>query len=330
MDKKLLAKHAIRLVGVGWFVYIMVQIDLGSVISFALSIDPFYTVMLIAMLVPILFLKGARWQVISRGLNLRISTVEAVDALCLAQMTNLIIPGSLGDFVRVPYLTSRGNPTDKSILSLFIDASISVIIPYTVAVFSIIEIFDIPLEWDTIILPLFWIVGGYIVYRIIRMTIWPWFLKARMQQLNTGISGELLFTLRDNMKKIGKKRLIISLLLSLGSWFFYTIQWSILAYAMGFEITWMHLAISFSVVLMLTAIPITVLGLGIREGVLIFMFGLVGIDTIRAIAFSLILLSISFIPSVIGLISWTRDPIFDFDEITKQEKITDDCTVEIK
>ncbi|MBD3406034.1 MAG: flippase-like domain-containing protein [Candidatus Lokiarchaeota archaeon] len=330
MDKRLFVKHAIRLIGVAWFIYIMIQIDLQSVFFFALSIDPIFTVILIALMIPILFLKGARWQVISRGLNLRLSTVEAVDALCLAQMTNLIVPGSLGDFVRVPYLTSRGNPTDQSILSLFIDATISVIVPYTVAVLAIIEIFNIPLEWDTIIIPAIWILGGYVVFKIIRSTIWPWFLEARIQKLNTGISGELLFTLRDNLKKIGKKRLAVSLLLSLGSWLFYTLQWFVLAYAMNLEITWFHLAISFSVVLMLTAIPITILGLGIREGVLIFMFGLVGIDTVRIISFSLILLSISFVPSAIGFISWAKDPIFEFDSISEQDKLTEDCTVEIK
>ena len=76
---------------------------------------------------------------------------------------------------------------------------------------------------------------------------------------------------------------------------------------------------------LLTAVPITIAGLGIREGVLLFMFGfMLGYNPTLIVSYSLTLMLINLTPTIAGFISWTRNPLI---ELGRAEMI-DDNSVE--
>ena len=277
----------------------------------------FLAVVIVALFViPIMYLKGARWTKVSEGLNLTITTSQATEALCISQMLGLVLPGSLGDFVRVPYMGCRGNPMDKSILSLFLDAIFASIIPYSIGVLAILIVFEINITIMTIVIPVLWFVGSILVYLLIKHTIWPWFLSARLEHLlSSGISGNMFLNLPSTLKSVGKKRIIVVILIAAMAWITYSVQAFILAIAFGIEISWSYLTIALGLSTMLTAIPITIHGLGIREGVLLYMLGQVGITSTAVMAFSLSLMLVSLLPSIVGLVSFARDPFIGIEEV---------------
>ena len=104
MSRQLLIRSAFRLIGIIIFIYILLQVDFGLMVQTALGINPFVTILLVVMVAPIMFFKGARWHTVCSGLELNLKTHEAIDALCIAHMANLVLPGTVGDLVRVPYL----------------------------------------------------------------------------------------------------------------------------------------------------------------------------------------------------------------------------------
>ncbi|TFF92054.1 flippase-like domain-containing protein [Candidatus Thorarchaeota archaeon] len=314
MRLRVLSSYAVRAIGLILFIYILMNIDFRQMVSVALSLDLTVLLVLVSIVAIIVILKGIRWQVLGREMGLSFSTKEAVDALCVSQVTGLVLPGALGDLIRVPYLTSRGNPTDMATLSILVDAVVSAIIPYAVAVLALLRIFDIPITASSLLIPILWIVGLYGVYRLLKATLWSWFMRARLQKLMTsGIRGNILFDLPTTLRALGLKTVLLAVLLAAGSWFLYTMQGYVLALAMGLNITWEYLAISLSVSIMLTAIPVSIVGLGIREGALLFLFSLIGIEAVTVVAFSLTLLVTSLTPSIVGIISWMRDPFLDVE-----------------
>lgn len=310
----MLLSYAVRAVGLALFFYIVMSIDIQQMVAVALDIDLGVFAILVGIVAIIMILKGVRWQVLGEEMGLNFSKREAVDALCVSQITGLVLPGALGDLVRVPYLTSRGNSADVATLSIFVDAIIASIIPYSVAILSLIRILEISITVSSLLIPVLWIVGLYGVYRILRATLWPWIVRARLKKLMTsGVRGSILFDIPNTIRSIGLKRVSLAMLLAGSSWFLYTVQGYLLAVTMGLGITWEYLAVSLSVSVMLTAIPVSIVGLGIREGTLLFLFGLVGIEAVTVVAFSLTLLVTSLTPSIMGIISWMRDPFLDVE-----------------
>ena len=316
VNRQLLVRHVFRLIGVFLFIYILMQIDLILMVETAFGINPFITILLVVMVTPIMFFKGARWHSVCTGLGLNLKTHEAVDALCVAHMANLILPGTVGDLVRIPYLKRRGNPLERSILSLFLDAAISVIFPYTAAILAIFYILEIQVEFLLIALltPLLWLLVGVLAYLVVRRMGWSLLYGERLKQMWVSIRDAFV-NLGSSITSIGKRQFFISLILSGFAWFVYTIQGYILALALNIEVTWLYVAISLGLSTLLTAVPITIAGLGIREGVLLFMFGyMAGYDFTLIVSYSLTLMFINLTPSIAGLISWIRNPLIEFDK----------------
>jgi uncharacterized protein (TIRG00374 family) len=316
VNRKLLVRHAFRLVGVFLFIYILLQIDFGLMIETALGINPFITILLVIMVTPIMFFKGARWHAVCTGLELNLKTDEAIEALCVAHMVNLILPGTVGDLVRVPYLQRRGNPLEQSILSLFLDAAISIIFPYTAGILAILYILEIRVEFILIALltPLLWAFVGILAYLGIKKMGGSLLYGERLKRMWINIRDAFV-NLGNSITSIGKRQFLISLVLSGAAWLVYTVQGFILAIALHIEVNWLYVVISLGLSTLLTAIPITIAGLGIREGVLLYMFGLMGYTPTLIVSYSLTLMLINLTPSIAGFVSWARNPLIGLDEL---------------
>jgi uncharacterized protein (TIRG00374 family) len=314
VNRQLLIRHALRLVGVILFIYILMHVDFVLMIETAFGINPFITILLVVMVTPIMFFKGARWHAVCTGLGLYLKTHDAIDALCIALMVNLILPGTVGDLVRVPYLKQRGNPLEPSILSLFLDAAISVIFPYTAGILAIFYILQIQLQFLLIALltPLLWAFVGVLAYLVVRRMGWSLLYGERLKRMWVNIRDAFV-NLGNSVTSIGRRQFVISLVLSGAAWLVYTIQGFILARALDIQVTWLYVVISLGLSTLLTAVPVTIAGLGIREGVFLYMFGLLGYDPTLIVSYSLTLMMINLTPTVAGLISWTRNPLLDLD-----------------
>ena len=312
-----LLKIAARLIGIIIFIYILIGIDIQSMIVTSFSIPPFITIILILTVIPIMVLRGARWQVVSEGLDLNLKTMESTEALCIAQLANLVIPGNFGDLIRIPYMKHRGNQVDKSIISILLDSILGAVVPFTFGIIAIAIILEFSITIELLIIGTIWITGGYGFYRIMRATLWPKFMQARINRLmKEGIRGRAFFTLPSMLKSIGSTRIVLSLALALLLFVIYVTQAYILAYALGISIEWMYLAFTLGFTTIILVIPVTIQGLGLRESVLLFMLTRIAVDPVLIISFSLILMTINLTPAIAGFIIWLRNPFVD---ITDQE-----------
>ncbi|MFW9964205.1 MAG: lysylphosphatidylglycerol synthase transmembrane domain-containing protein [Candidatus Sifarchaeia archaeon] len=312
-----LLKMASRLIGIVIFIYILMGIDIQSLLVTSFSIHPFMTLILILMVIPIMGLRGVRWQVVAEGLDLNLKALESTEALCMAQLANLIIPGNFGDLIRIPYMKHRGNQVDKSIISILLDSILGAVVPFTFGILAIAILLEFSITIELIIIGAIWVTGGYGFYRIIRASLWTKFMQARRNRLmKEGIRGRAFFTLPSMLKSIGSIRITLSLTLALLLFVIYVTQAYILAYALGISIEWMYLAFTLGIVTIILVIPVTIQGLGLRESVLLFMLTRLAINPVLIISFSLTLMMINLTPAIAGFIIWFRNP---FVEITEEE-----------
>ena len=314
--------QSVRLIGVVIFIYIMLGIDIQSVIRSAIEIPLVYTIILILSVIPVMFLRGARWRVVAEGMDLSLTTQEATEALCMAQLANLFIPGSFGDLIRIPYMKHKGNQVEKSIISILLDAILGSFIPFTIGILALAVILEVSISIEALLLGSIWLLGGYIFYRILRATLWSRFMKARLTRLmREGISGRAFFTLPSMLKSMGSRRIVISMVLALGLFALNVSQAYLLAISLNIVIQWTYLAVTLGLTMMMMAIPVTIQGLGIRESVLLFMLTRLSIEPAIIVSFSLTLMAINLIPAIAGIVIWARNPFVD---ITDQAVLDDD------
>ena len=300
----------------------MLGIDVQNMLGFVFGISPIYTLTLILSIIPMMILRGARWKVIAEGMDLSLSTKQATEALCLAHLAGLVIPGSFGDLIRIPYMKHKGNRVDRSIISILLDAIMGSVIPFTIGILALAVILEINISIEVALIGCIWLVGGYLFYRILRATLWSRFMKARLRRLmKDGIRGRSFFTLPSMLKAIGGKRIALSLTLASLLFALNVTQAYLLAYALDMTIEWTYLALTLGLTFLMMAIPVTIQGLGIREGVLLFMLTRLSIDPTLIVSFSLMLMAINIVPAIAGLIIWLRNPFVD---ITDQAILEDD------
>ncbi len=306
------------------FIYIMLGIDIQGMLAFTFEIPPICVIILILSVLPITVLRGLRWKVIAEGMDLNLNTQAATEAICIAQLANLVIPGSFGDFIRVPFMKHRGNQVDKSIISILLDAIIGSVVPFTIGILALVVILEVNISIEALLVVSIWIIGGYSFYRILRATLWTRFMKARLKRLmSEGIRGRSFFTLPSMLKAIGSRKIAISLAFATLLFAFYVAQAYLLAIALQMEIEWTYLTVTLGLIIMMTTIPVTIQGLGIREGVLLFMLTRIGIEPALIISFSLTLMVVNITPAIAGFLIWIKNPFVD---ITDQEILDAEVT----
>ena len=322
MKHSRLLKQVARLIGIAIFIYIMLGIDVQSMLNSMFGILPIYALALILSIIPMMILRGARWKVVADGMELRLSTLQATEALCLAHLAGLVIPGSFGDLIRIPYMKHKGNRVDKSIISILLDAILGSVIPFSIGLLALAVILEINISIEIALIGLIWVLGGYLFYRILRATLWSRFMKARLKRLmKEGLRGRSFFTLPSMLKSIGGRRIAISLILAMMLFALNISQAYLLAFALEMTIEWTYLAVTLGLTLLMMAIPVTIQGLGIREGVLLFMLTRIGLDPVLIVSFSLILMLINLAPAIAGFVIWVRNPFVD---ITDQAILDED------
>ncbi|MFW9920875.1 MAG: lysylphosphatidylglycerol synthase transmembrane domain-containing protein [Candidatus Thorarchaeota archaeon] len=326
MNRNLLGKHLIRLIGLILFVVIILGTDFTNAEELVLNIDVISFLFLTFLVLPIMAFKGLRWYVIARGLKINLKATDAVEGLCIAQMTGFSLPGSLGDLIRVPFLKCRGNPSDRSILSLFIDAIAAAIIPYSVALIALIEFFnlDVILIVAGFVFGVLLLGGGYALYRLVKIVLRPWVLQARLRRIQKGGAvGRYVLNLRESIRIIGFPTFLIAALVSGIAWFLYSVQGWLLAQVLMLDISWYHVALALTLTSMITVLPISIQGVGVREGMLLLIFStLLGFESSSVVIFSIILTMISLTPSLFGFVSWMRDPFVKLEPASVEDAIT--------
>lgn len=238
-------------------------------------------------------LKSIRWRVVSNSYGIKLGFYKSIKVFFIGLFLANITPGRLGDFGRLLYIKDDLPNRKIGWSSLIMDRLFDL---FCLLVFSFLAVLYYQFVFDILKLPKEY--GGIIsivILGVILFIVWfrfrekiinkiePWWNAFHSHNLGF-VNGSFSFILT-----------ITSMILIYG-------VCNYVAWAMEINIDHIGLFLGTFVLGMLSLLPITVLGIGVRETSLVFIFKLYNLPAEDAIALSLIVFLIqllSFIPGVI-------------------------------
>ncbi|WP_299219879.1 lysylphosphatidylglycerol synthase transmembrane domain-containing protein [uncultured Aquimarina sp.] len=246
------------------------------------------------------YLKSARWKIISNSYGIPLGKYKALKVFFIGLFLANITPGRLGDFGRLLYIKDDLPSQKIGWSSLIMDRlfdliclllfSFSAIIYYQFSFY----IMKLPKEYGGIVLWLLGVLGFFLIlfrYRKkFRKIIKPWWEAFNSHDLGWLKSGQ------------GFVITCLSMVLIYG-------VFNYIAWAMRIEIDHLGLFLGTFILGILTLLPITVLGIGVRETSLVVIFQLYSLPAEDAIALSLIIFLLQLISFIPGAIWFYLSPI---------------------
>lgn len=284
-----------------FFILIIDKVDIGSTIKILKAVD--LSLFLFSLLIMIfeVLIANIRWLLVLKQLGLTIFFSKALRYLWIGVFFNQALPSSIGgDAVRGYYLYK----IEKFTLG---DASLGVLLDRLIGLFGLVllVILTLPLIFNsffsstskwTILIIIFGALSAISMSLIIDLI--P--KKLTKSKVMTKLS---IFSLRGRevlLSYNGFLSLIISIIIHLtfvfAAWF--------LAIAIGINISLGQMLLIVPITNLLIALPISIAGWGIREGLFIAGLGYLNIASDAALALSILYGLLMLTVSLPGLIQW--------------------------
>lgn len=224
------------------------------------------------------------------------TTKKLFSLYMIGSFFNTFMPGVIGgDAVKAYYLYRETNKANISFGSIFMDrylGFIGLLILCSIAFpFGLNYFHGSKTEW---LLPL-----AIFTFFFASFLIFGLRLGQRIKFLAEFYN--YFYTYRNQKDKI-IKGLILSLIIQ----FFGITSVNVLAYGLGENIPFLSLLIFVPLIILFAMLPVSISGLGVREGAFVLFFGLIGVSPEAATAMSLLWFMSMAVAGLIGLIEYLR------------------------
>jgi len=313
MSSKKTVKLILQSIGPLIFLYIIFSIDYATLFETLKIIKtPLLFLALIIMVLEIV-IRAWRWQTILAALDIYISKIKAVGLFWLGTFAGVITPGRLGELIRVYFLKNQGYSIFRSFFSVIIDRIIDILV----------------LSFLGLLIYLFYLktVGVYMIFYGILLTLLLVFvfLMVDRRSIIHRIFGQFIkklfpvdfqdyshFTfekLWTGIINLKKEKMIYFFIYLITGWFFYFFARYLIAQSLGLNLSFINVGVVSVLVALITALPISIAGLGTREAAVIYIFGLLGLNRETALIFSLLIFSIDLVSISFGYIPYIKESI---------------------
>lgn len=301
-----------RIFGIILFIYILSRIDLQQLFVKFKEINLLYYLIALLFLIPGFLIRAFRWKMIVNSTAAEISFLDLAEILAKGILLGVATPGKLGEFWQAKYLAeSTGTSGGKAFYTTFIDRMVDLLVTGAVALLGILVIssrFGIRKDLELYILIIVSFV--FFVYFFLR--------KTGVQQIFKNLLNFLIpapFKVNANsfLSEFyqGFKSLNFNLFLKiLGYGFLYYLNMVLIHYfitlSLGIIIPFWYLFLIVAIVLLISIIPITVAGIGLREAGFIYFFSILGLPASSAVALSLLVLFCNILMTFPGVIIFLK------------------------
>ena len=282
-------------VSVGLIAWLATRIDLAPMRDAFATLDPAWTALALVFLGAQLILAGLRWSWIHAGRREVLAPRDAVELAFVGQFFNQTLPSAIGgDAVRAILAAKRGLTGSQAASGVILDRGLALIVLVALMAFAAPILPAQAAVWSAAIAfaSLAALAAGLLLARRVR----PFRPAWRALEWSYGVADDLRAILAD------PKLLIASLTVHLGV---IATFWA-LAQALDVPAGFALCLAAVPPVVLLSTLPISLAGWGVREGAAVFMFGLAGIASGDALALSIAFGLAQIAIGVPGLILWLK------------------------
>ena len=311
MDISKLSK-LLPIIGIAILVYIIVDIGAEKIVNAFISIPPLYYIAASLLLIPRSILYVYKWKFLCKQQKMDFSFWYLLKIYMIATCYGTITPSGIGYNIRIYYLKEKIKTTwEKCIANSLIDATTGFISALFLALVGTIVLLEYLPGFFTIMLP------AFIFYLII-------FIVLMKKERGSKIFDRLIKPLIPARfkEKLGKsidflyedlpplKYAILLIFLEGIINIIAATQGYIIALAFSINVPYAQFILISIISSIAAALPITVGGLGIREGAAMVMFSIYGMQPEVAFTISLSGYFVKqIVPSVVGWVISIKEPI---------------------
>lgn len=304
MNRKWLAavKAAISILLI-WF--LLDRVDLSKVVARARGLEALEAALALAVLLVQAALVTVRWWLVARTTETILSLTAALRILVIGMFFNQTLPSSVGgDAVRVWLVTREGAPLGKAVNVVLCDRVLALLVLVALIGISLPAIFfrvsDEATRTALVSLVVAGI-GGLAAFLVMGERVASLLRQWRMTRPFGHLASDfrLLFT----------RPVSVIALLALSALIHIMTVTTVMLLAWGLDLR-VGFVDAFAVVptvLLLTTLPISVAGWGVREGAMIAGFGFVGVSADDALALSVLFGLAQILVSLPGGLVWLTD-----------------------
>lgn len=304
------AERLFSVIGLIILAYMLGNIGISRIAMAARAVNPVYMAGFFSVFFVVLFLKGFKWMAALRLFGIRIGMLSAVRMWAIGFSLGAITPGRVGDFAKIFYLKEKKS---RSLGAVFLDRLTDV---FAVALFAVLSIgvfgravgityWMAALAGTTVVIVFIALkkrrkaVAGIILQRIV-----PEKHRAAMKEEMSAFYHSLKAALSNRAGVLAVAATAVFI------WMLSVVQGAFIAKSLGINISYYSLLSIMSITALIELIPVTVAGLGTREAGIVLMMSYLGIESEKAIVFSLANFLFGYLGlAALGYALWLRNPI---------------------
>jgi uncharacterized protein (TIRG00374 family) len=270
-----------------------------------------YLLAALVLNLPLIALKTWRWQVLLLGAGIHLPFAAAWRAYAASIFVGCLTPGRLGEFIKAAYVSkSSGEVAAKALPSVLLDRLYDL---YFLLVIGLIGLFHYSLAGDQAsLLTLTLLAGVLLALPVIISTarLGKWLRQSpAIAKLKTSWR-ETLLEIHSQLASLTYTTLVRGFGLTALAYLVFFFQCQLGAWGTGVRIPFLDLVLVMSITNLLTFLPVSISGIGVRDASLIVFLARFGIGQGQAVAFSLAILVIFYVGGIIlGSICWLWEPV---------------------
>lgn len=286
------------------FLFKSVNVDALSVQILHIH-NTLFLLAIISTVVQIL-ISALRWRAVMVATNAALPYLECLRLYIIGVFFNQLLPSSVGgDGIRMYKAYKSGLSVASAIHSVILErvaTILGLVIVFILTVPLFInnnEFAEMPLNITIVIVLVIGAIGGIsVLTHLDYITKWfgSWRLRAPLIELSN--AARLVFFVPKHIRNVITWSLLGHLLIVVKVYF--------LALSVGVDISFAECVIITILTLLAMTLPISIAGWGVREGVMVGAFGLIGVSMESALAISILFGIIGILQAIPGGIIWIK------------------------
>lgn len=304
---------ALRLVGLGLLAFVLARLNLAQVYALLRQADPLLVTLSLALLIPLIWLKTVRWQIILAAQGVRYAAWPALLAYFGSLFVGFLTPGRLGEFVKAFHVQHEcgvsGALAFATVLADRLFDLLALLVVGTLALLALslttTDAFAVAATVALLVVP-FLLFLNPAIYSLVQRWAQRW---GRIGLRLCGPHGWLT-EIHLSLRRLEPLALAASLLLTALAYGVYFGQCYLLALAIDLPAGFRTVTYAVALGSLVTLLPLSISGLGTREAAMIAYLGAAGVSSEAALGFSLLVFFTFYLGGgLIGLVAWLVKPV---------------------
>jgi hypothetical protein len=298
-------KKFLPIIGIIILVYIISTLDLSTIVDIFLEIDIKYSLLSLFAIIPIVLSSNIQWQILLKKQKINVSFLNSFKNIFIGYFYGFITPGGFGAYIRAWYLKYDSKaPLPKCVSNIITFNTIDYI---TLLLLGAVGALLLSGQFPNLFLPI-------IIVLIIVLSLFVFFLKKEKSKIvfTKLVQSKIFAALKDRIEDPIEsfyenlpsfKDVILPFFISIIGWIIRFSELYIISLLFDIHVPYFYFIFIIAVADVIATIPISIFGLGVREGSLITLFSIYSIIPEKILSLSLFWFALVwFFPSIIGAI----------------------------